>query len=219
MAKQGGNISVRAYAATLGIDDKTIRKAIASGKIKKGVSYITVTRKGIEVQVPEINKIIADKEFGNLHKSDKVKPGQKIEKLFKKSEDKKKSKKSAPAIDDSGLEEDDLEDEEDLLSTMTISKKMGYAEAARRRELIGLAMDKKKLQELEGMLVRKDVVEKSLFALGSELKKALFNIPARITADVRAATNDVHAQSIITVELTQILNEFSKMQELKLNNC
>jgi len=219
MAKSGGKISVRAYAKTLGIDDKTIRKAIDTGKINKGVTYITQTRKGVEVQVPQINKLIADKEFGNTHKTDKVKPGQKVEKLFAKVDGKKKSKKSAPKEGELETDEDDMSDEEDLLSTMPIGKAMSYGEAARRRELIGLAMDKKKLQELEGILVRKDAVDTALFKLGSELKKALFNIPARITADVRAAANDVYAQSIITVELTQILNEFSKMQEVTLNNC
>jgi len=200
----------------LGIDDKTIRKAIQGGKIKKGVSYIAQTRKGQEIQVPQIDPVIADREFGNIHKTDKLKPGQKAEKLYSKVDGVKKIKKSALPEEDGGTDDDENSDEEDSLSTMPISKKMTYGEAARRRELIGLAMDKKKLQELERTLVKKDEIDKALFAIGSELKKALFNVPARITADVRAAANDVYAQSIITVELTQILNDFSKMTELKI---
>ena len=216
MAKKVVKISVRAYAATLGIDDKTIRKAIASGKIKKGVSYVTQIRKGVEVRVPEINAVVADLEYGHLHKIDKIKPGQKIGKLIKKVDQglvgKNIIEKSAPM----GTETD-TSDDEDQLSTIPIGKSLSYGEAARRRELIGLALDKKKLQELEGVLVRKDVVEKTLFAFGSELKKSLLNIPSRISADIMASTSVVEIQTIITVELTNILNEFSKMQQLKLN--
>jgi hypothetical protein len=225
MAKEVSKISIRAYADHLGVDDKTIRKAIQSGKIKKGVSYKTQIRKGIDVQVPEINLEVADKEYGNLHKNDKVKPGQSKAKLIEKVDgqdrgkrDKKNKEKSLQKSADADYDEDDNMDiNDEIISSMVISKKMSYGEASRRREIIQLALDKKKLQELEGMLVRRDEIEKVLFSIGSELKKSLFNIPARITADVRAADNDVLAQSIITIELTQILNEFSKMQELKLN--
>ena len=88
MAKKVLKISVRAYAATLGVDDKTIRKAIASGKIKKGVSYVTQVRKGIDVKVPVINKMLADAEYGHLHLGGEIKPGQKIDKLRKKVDQK-----------------------------------------------------------------------------------------------------------------------------------
>ncbi len=216
--KKSNTVSLRAYSRGLDISHTAVSHAIKNGKINKGVQYVTKIRKGVEVQVPVINKIIADIEFGNLHKTDKLKPGQtKAGKLLKISGDaiaKKldgKKNKGLPLITS-----DEDADEEHLLSKMHIDKQMSYGEASRRRELIGLAMDKKKLQELEGSLVRKDVIEKALFMIGSELKKALFNVPARITADVRAAANDVYAQSIITVELTQILNEFSKKTEIEI---
>ena len=218
--KKSSTISLRAYARGLNITHTAVSHAIKNGKINKGVQYVTKIRKGVEVQVPVINKIIADTEWGNLHKTDKLKPGQtKAGKLLKNlvhPVPEKLDRIKNDSLPDTTSDED--ADEEHLLSKMHIDRRMSYGEASRRRELIGLATDKKKLQELEGLLVRKDVVDRALFILGSELKKALFNVPARITADVRAAANDVYAQSIITVELTQILNEFSKMQELKLTN-
>ncbi len=220
MKKSSSTVSLREYSRRLGITHTAVSHAIKNGKINKGVQYVTKIRKGVEVQVPVINKIIADTEWGSLHKTDKLKPGQRANKNLNSTCHSEIQKSGRAEIESLPVTSDDLDgiDETDLLSSMKISKDMVYGEASRRRELIGLAMDKKKLQELEGLLVRKDVVDRALFILGSELKKALFNIPARVTADVRAAANDVYAQQIITVELTQILNEFSKMQKLKLTN-
>lgn len=210
MAKPTIKVSVREYAKTLGISHPTVLKAIAAGKIKKGVSYRKQTRNGIESTTIEINQAIADLEFGNLHKSGKVKPGQKAVKVVGEKTVIEKSNKLPLVESVTTLDEDD----EAIISSMKITSDMSFAEAARHRELIGLVMDKKKLQEAEGVLVRKDVVDSELFAFGTELKKSLLNIPARVTADVRAASNDVEAQMIITVEITNILNDFSKKQSL-----
>lgn len=212
MKKNSSNISIREYARMLNISHTAVANAIKAGKINKGVSYKSQNRKGVSVLVPELIVSIADREWGNLFKTEKLKPGQKASKLFNKSFQTETTKSGIRKIKnlpvDTGGE--DYEDEEHLLSSMPITRNMSFAEAARGRELIGLALDKMRLQELEGTLVRKDVVDKALFAIGSELKKALFNIPARVTADVRAAANEVQAQMIFTVELTAILTAFSK---------
>lgn len=206
MAKPVKRLSVRAYAKTIGVSHPTILKAIADGKIKKGVSYRMQIRNGIDVRVQEINPPIADKEFGDLHKSGRIKPGQRAKKLVSEKTI-IKIHENLPLPELEGLVS---EDDEALLSSIKITRGMTYADATKWRELIALAIDKKKLQEMEGALVKKDEVERELFFIGTELKKSLFNIPARVTADVRAANNDVEAQSIITVELTQVLNEFTK---------
>ena len=52
------------------------------------------------------------------------------------------------------------------------------------------------------------IVNEAFFKLGDTFKKSLLNVPARVTAEVRAAQNEVTAQSIITKEITQILNQF-----------
>lgn len=219
MANDDKNISIRKYAEHLGISETAIRKAIKDGKIKKGVSYSIQMQKGKEIQVPQINLIIADKEYGHLHNSEKLKPGQKKEKLSEIIDGQKVEKNAKLSSHKDGanlpeVDEDGLMDDAEVISRMKIPKDLSFGEATRRREIIGLALDKKKLQELERELVRKDEVEKNLFAIGVELKKKLLNIPARVTSEVRGAATEVEAQSILTVELTQILNEFSNLQEL-----
>lgn len=81
MKKKEESISLRKYAKTLGITDKSIRNAIASNKIKKGVTYITGIRYGADVLIPRIIKSIADKEYGFIHKNGKIKPGQRSNKI------------------------------------------------------------------------------------------------------------------------------------------
>lgn len=219
MANDDKNISVRKYADHLGISDKAVRNAIKDGKIKKGVAYKTVMQKGQEIEVPTINQEIADKEWGDLHKTDKIKPGQKKDKIIAVVEQAKAEKKPEISPHKKGADmpetdDDGLMDDAEVISRMKIPKDLSFGEATRRREIIGLALDKKKLQELERELVRRDEVERNLFAIGVELKKKLLNVPARVTSEVRGAATEVEAQSILTVEITQILNEFSNLQEV-----
>ncbi len=212
MTKAITKISVRAYADSLNISDKTVRNAIADGKIKKGVSYSLQSRKGVDVHVPEIVKEIADEEWGFIYQTDKTKPGQK--KVERSAE--KPQAKSAKSSAEQGAElSADLEDDEELagetepelISTLRITKNMTFREASRRREVIAAALDKMKLQELEGSLVRKSDVEKNLFAFGDQMKKELLNIPARCIDDIMAAKNKVEGMNFLTIEIEQVLNK------------
>jgi uncharacterized sporulation protein YeaH/YhbH (DUF444 family) len=217
MTNEASKISIRAYAKHLGIDDKTVRKAIAKGQLKKGVSYVIKMQAGKEIEVPEIDIKIADKEWGDIHKTAKVKPGQKaITKLAVPDVEKiKKSPQDKGA--DRGADTPELSPEDEaLISSMPITSEMPYTEITRRQELMELIITKMKLQEMEGILVRKEIVEKALFGLGVEFKKSLLNMPARITSDVRSASNDVEAQTIITTEIINILTQFSNLETLKL---
>ena len=171
------------------------------------------THSGKEIEVPEIDIKIADKEWGDVHKTAKVKPGQKAAtKLATPIVEKNKKSPQDKGADTPQLSPED----EALISSMPITHDLGYSEITRRQELMELIITKMKLQEMEGILVKKEIVEKALFGLGVELKKALLNVPARITSDVRSAGNDVEAQTIITTELINILNQFSNLETLKL---
>jgi galactitol-specific phosphotransferase system IIB component len=220
MAKEATKLSIRAYAKYLGISDASIRKAIKNNKIKKGISYKTQMQHGKEIEVPEISKEIADKEYGFLHLNDKVKPGQnKVKKNALPTVEKNISnKKISTQVEPENVSESEnlSEEDEQLISSMGVANTLSYQETTRRREIIGLVMDKKKLQELEGVLVRRDAVEKSMFAFADEFKKALMNIPARVTAEVRSAASEVEAQTVITIELIEILNQFSNLEQLKI---
>jgi hypothetical protein len=202
-------ISIREYAKTLDIRESAIRKAITEGRINKG--YDKVSKK--------IIPSFANKEYGFLHKVAKPMPGQSKTKLISKIENKlsKKISKCAPpgeVVPAAPPEDLSHEDASGSISSIKISKTMSHSDAIRKRELIGVALDKIKLQEAEGVLVRRDEVEKALFAFGSELKKALMNIPNRIASEMRVAKNDVEAQIIMTIELTEILTQFSNMEQV-----
>ena len=106
---------------------------------------------------------------------------------------------------------------EDFISTIQITSDLNAAEAMRIREVIGAALDKKKLQEAEGRLVSRDKVEKAFFAIGNELKKALFNMPQRIVRDIMSAPNEVEAINIFNDELNQILSHYGNLKSNTFN--
>lgn len=223
MAIEITKISLREYAKYLGVSDKTIRNAIAAGRIKKGVSYKMIDRKGEQVPVPEISTVIADEEFGHLYQAGKIRPGQsKIvvsEKLNSEKflEAEKKSTHPEPSQQpetDEDLPIDEELNEEQIIEKLKITSKTTYAEATRIREVIGSVLDKMKLQEQKRILIKKDEVEKSLFDAGTEIKKKLLNIPSRITSELRAAGTEVEAQKILTVEITEVLNEFAALVKI-----
>ena len=209
-------ISVRAYARQINVDEKAIRKAIAEGKIKKG--YDTVTKK--------IIPRLANKEYGFKHEIPKPTPGVSKEKLIQKLDkaiSKKQVEKKKPSpqtVEDKTAELQSiiLSGDADLLSSIVITSDLEYAEAARLSQIMQLALEKKKLEELEDKLIRKDIVEKQLFAFGNELKKALQAIPARIADDVLAAPNKVEVVNILNDEINNVLNGFARYADVKLTN-
>lgn len=207
------NISVRAYAEHLKVSDKTVRNAIADGKLKKGVLYRTQIRKGQQIEVPEINKDIADKEWGFLHQTGKQKPGQSKNKINDDAATKitDKPEKHSADLGADLPENDDLDGltEDGLVSTLKVRKSTTFKEAVRLREVFAAQLDKLKLQELEGTLVKKADVEKSLFAFGDEIKKEFLNIPARCIDEIMATKNKVEAINILHIEIENVLNKLT----------
>lgn len=218
MAKEVATISLRAYAAKLNVDDKSIRKAIEKGLIKKGVKYVAKSVKGKVVQVPQIIEAIADKEYGDSKKVVKPQAGvskQKVAEKLTKAAPPKKVKKTAekntspqvekePEGDGDQIDLDDLS-YDDLLKAIPIHSKLPYNELLRRRELLGLAMDKMKTQKEIGILVEKAVIDKALFEMGNRLKANLQNIPSRVVGLIRSSVNDVDGINILTMEINQVL--------------
>lgn len=223
MAKVDETISIRAYAKLLGISDRTVRLAIQNGTLKKGVVYFPQMQAGKEITVPSINVEIADKEWGNVHKTGKVKPGQnKIKKLQladgqNGGKTQKKSTQQGAYLPPETDEPDEISPEDEKrISELIISRTLPHADILKYIDLLELVMLKRKLQELEATLIKKETVEKALYSFGVEFKKALLNIPARITALIRSAANDVEAQNILINEITDTLNHFSNFNELKI---
>lgn len=202
-------ISIRAYAKSKNIDEKAVRKAIDEGKIKKG--YVKTKKK--------IKASIADKEWGHLH--DVIKPQRGVskakaaEKMEQQKQPVKNEKKQDKSADKSKIPDDSSDDLienysiEELIKSISIYPELTYSEALRRKEILGIAGERMKLEEQQGLLVRKADVEKALFAVGDMLKKDLNSIPARCIDDIMAAPNKVEATNILVIELQTVLKKFS----------
>jgi hypothetical protein len=194
MAKKE-QISVREYGRRLNIDEAAVRKAITKRLIVKGY----------DKDLKKINPAVADKEWGHLHQVAKPMAGVSRAKAIQKLV-------AEPPKDQPPGELFEEESLEQLLVALKITSSMPAHDAMRVREVIGAALDKKKLEEAEGKLVQREKVDKALYAAGNELKKALFNMPQRIVRDIMAAPNEVEAINIFNTELTQALNSFINLK-------
>lgn len=222
-------LSKSAYARYIGVDEKAIRKAIEEGKIVRG--YDTVRKK--------INVKEADKEYGFLHKNPRAKAGvskaKRAEKisanmsaLSPKKKDVKSEKSTSPKSDKLNSDKSEKQEEENeesltdldyetLLLKIPVHDKLDYKETVRRREILQLALDKKKLEELEGVLVRKAEVDRILFKVGSQLKKALYSMPARCIDGILSADSKVEALNILNQELNDVLTSFADFENIDTN--
>lgn len=211
---QEKTISIREYADHLKVDEKAVRKAIDTGKIKAGVKYITKTIKGKKHQVPVIIKAVADKEYGQLKEVKKPQAGVSKARVAKQLEQhqqpgevkKGKQKGKSSSVPEGG---DDLKgmSYEELLQKIRLNDKMPYAETIRVNEVLDAALNKIKLEKERGTLVEKSVVDKQLYEIGNRLKQNLQNIPSRVVPLIRSSPNDVDAINILLIEINSVLEE------------
>lgn len=200
-------ISVRAYANQLHVDEKAVRKAISDGKIKKGY----------DVKTKKITASVATKEWGFLHKNPKPQRGVSKAKVI----DKLKKKNTSKDRGDNKKNQEENQDNPEILNTdlgyleliskIKLHPDLQYSEVVRRKEILSAATDRMKLEEMNGSLVRKDEVNKALYAIGDQLKKAILNLPNRITGDIRNAANETEARTLFDIELNQLLTNISAL--------
>lgn len=195
-------VSVRAFARQIGVTDGAVRKAVSSWKFTVGVQEDGKINAVAAMDDPWVKKQLV------VHAKAGVSRGRAIEKLESKKE---LMSTDLPPDEDITSDETGQVADEDIANTIKVNKSLKAAEAMRRREIVALALDKKKLQEQEGILVRRDAVEKALYLLGSELKKALLDIPARVVRDIMAAETEVEGIKILTDELYHVLNTYGNM--------
>lgn len=202
-------VSVRAFAQQIGVSEGAVRKAIKAWNFTIGVQEDGKINSSAAMTDPWVKKQTVIKPKAGVSR---VKAIEKIEATIKE-------RSSRSAGDDEGTDDSDDSfrdigsiDVEDIANSIRVTKDLKAAEAMRRREILALAIDKKKLQELEGILVRRDAVEKSLFLLGSQLKKAILDIPARCVRDVMAAGTEVEGIKILTEEIVVVLNTYANLK-------
>lgn len=208
-------ISLRAYAKQLQVDESAIRSAIDAGKIKDGVEYYFKTVNGKKKKTPRIIPSIATKEWGFQHLTPKKQRGVSAMRAAEKL-DKKSSLKKTDISDEKLKDQSESVEKEytysELIDKIKITPDLKYSEAILRKEILATAREKMDLEEKQGILVRKAEVDKSLFAIGDELKKKLQSIPARCIPDIRSASNDTEATNILIFEINQALHSIVQLQ-------
>jgi hypothetical protein len=197
-------ISIRAYAKQLNVDESAVRKAIKDGKIKGG-------------HVKKTGKIIASvatKEWGFIHNHPKPQRGVSAAKAAEKM-NKKKLEKNVDSDAGNTKKKPDFDDKDytyqELIEKIKIHPDLQYSETLRRKEILAIASERMKLEEANGLLVKKVDVNKALFAVGDQIKKELLNLPNRITEDIRTADTKVEAINIFNMELNQVLTQISAL--------
>ena len=185
-------ISIRAFAKKVNVTEGAVRRAIAEGKLHGGYDE-------------EQKKIILSKAIKSAWAQSNLVVKPKAGVSRKKVIDKLNTNTPAETTENENLPDPEIADAEDVIKSIKITKDMPLNKAMQYREIVGLAMDKIKLQKEQGVLVEKAEVERTLFAFGTELKRAIMDVPKRVTRDIMVAPNEVEATNILTEELTQVL--------------
>lgn len=207
-------ISIRAFAKQINTSETSVRRAIREGKIthefdidakKINVSKASqnswVKQQGIIKAKPGVSKkkALEKKAKANGENIEKIERPEKTPDFLLPLTENTKQKPLIELLDDTDA----------LLNAIEVTSDMPIDEAMKYREVLALAFDKMKLAELHGTLVSKELVERSLFNIGNELKKACFNI-SKFIRDIQAAPNEVEGINILNEQLTIIFSEFSE---------
>lgn len=212
-------MSKNAYAKYLGIDEKAIRNAIGAGKIVKGW----------DAEKKKIIQDLADTEFGFSHKLPKARAGvnkaataAKVDKpkpekkTPKNSENPKKPNSESPNNENTPPANYDGLTVAEVIAQIVIHPDLSYQQSLQRTAVLQLCTDRIKLSELEGSLVRKDAIDKALYAYGQQIKRGFLAIPARTIDAILAADTKVEAINILTAEINATLANLSSYQNLTL---
>ena len=213
-------ISIRAFAKQINVSEGAIRKAIKGGRFEVGYDSTVkkidpvialknqwVKQQGIIKPKPGISRSMVQKKLSKTKepKTNVRGTGETIENNTSTSDDNKES--------DPGEELDT----EELINSIKITTKMDFNQASKLREFVALALDKKKLQEVNKILISREKVERTLYAIGNELKKSLFNMPQRVVRRIMDAGTEVDGITILNEALTNILTEYGSLNPNLLN--
>ena len=202
-------ISIRAFAKSIKVSEGAVRKAIREGKFEYGYD---VSSKKINPAAAKKNTWVAQQSIV------KAKAGVSKQKAINKLNNKNTS--SADENNDAGDGNDNTDvelDAEELLNSIHITSNMSVDKVVRLRELVALALDKKKLEEAERVLVPRDKVEKALYAVGNELKKSLLNLPQKVVRQIMDCATEVDGINILSDSITEILTVYGNLKSTSLN--
>jgi hypothetical protein len=191
-------LSIRQFAKLVGVSDVAVGKAIKTGKIVKAIDWSNPKR-------PKIDPILAVKEWGrnadpSSGRSDKITDTMEVI---------PKGKKVSPT-----------EKYEVVRETEPHPAQGGRSitEIKRQTAEVKLRLAAVELKQKQGQLVDKDLVYRSLFAAGQEMRTAMQSIPDRCIDNIMAAQDRNEAHTILYNEITYALERLSEIYKRGLND-
>lgn len=202
-------VSIREFAKIVGVSESAVRKAIAAGKIVSSIDYTNPTR-------PKINAVAAVKEWGRNHdpsyeRTEKVSAEMQI-----KVEEPKDAKGVKPPKKEKVKDEVETEDIPKLPHPAQGGRSI--AEIKRQTAEVKLRLAAVDLKQKQGQLVDKDLVFRSLFNAGQEMRTALQTVPDRCIDGILAAKDRNEAHVILYTEITNALERLHEIYKRGLND-
>jgi hypothetical protein len=190
-------VSIREFARIVGVSDMAVRKAIASGKIVEAIDYTNPQR-------PKIDAVKAAQEWGknydpSYERSDKVSESINVGTTHK-----------APRRSDVDTGIPNLPHPSEGGRSL--------ADIKRQTAEVKLRLAAVELKQKQGQLVDKDLVFRSLFAAGQEMRTALQTVPDRCIDGILAAKDRNDAHVILYNEITTALERLSEIYRRGLND-
>lgn len=202
-------VSIRQFAKVVGVSESAVRKAIAAGKIVDSIDLTNPKR-------PLIHAVSAAKEWGrnydpSYERTEKVTENIKIEK------DVVPAVKKNPAPQKKKTQ---IEEEHDEVPNLPHPAQGGrsLADIKRQTAEVKLRLAAVELKQKQGQLVDKDLVFRSLFAAGQEMRTAMQAIPDRVIDSILAAKDRNSAHVILYEEITNALERLHEIYKRGLND-
>lgn len=191
-------LSIRQFAKLVGVSDVAVGKAIKTGKIVKAIDWSNPKR-------PKIDPILAVKEWGrntdpSSGRSDKINDTMEVV---------PKGKKVSPTEKYEVVRETEPQPAHGGRS---------ITEIKRQTAEVKLRLAAVELKQKQGQLVDKDLVYRSLFAAGQEMRTAMQSIPDRCIDNIMAAQDRNEAHTILYNEITYALERLSEIYKRGLND-
>lgn len=182
--KNSDLISLLAFSKIVGVSEKTIRKAIISGKLSESIEDVNGK--------PKIHREKGLKEYNAV--------GVGLKSPLQRNEESE--------VDLSKFEESKNDE-----AIAGLDGNTSMATAARAEKIFKAQKASLEVQELSGTLVKKEIVYSQLFKFGNELKKEFQSIPDRITDDVASSTDRSEVNLILTKAINDALMKLSEFNK------
>lgn len=192
-------LSLRKYAELLGCTEGNVRDAIKKKKIVAGVIIQNGKNKGIDVEV-------ANSEWGANFNTERPR-NMDLLTAVTSTQPTKVAKNPVSA------QNTDTETESGEVTDLEIYDDDSLQTASRKKTILEARKLKLQVAELEGRLVDKQAVYKTLFAAGIEVRNSISNVPSRVIDSILSAPTRIDAQRILTEELNSALQTVSDINK------